>query len=250
MVDAMAKFILMLSKEQARRKVRQMLVEIMDPAVHREDIDPRKSLMDILQPDQVALVFHGLVPRRGYHFPVRKGDDPDIVVDLALMAGQGIDIEFPLRVVDIEIPDLTVEPDMMDLIVIFENLVSRIDRDIPLVAEIPDVPVEMIPMVVGIEQDVDLVHDTPHDLIRNQSPVTAVQVYGDNHIMNSFDFNNDEVYRDFLDSVLNPHSIDSNVREGATLDISDRIVILSTCLNYGDGRYLVVGKLTGESPLA
>ena len=80
--------------------------------------------------------------------------------------------------------------------------------------------------------------------------IVAAYVYGDNHIMNSFDFNNDEVYRDFLDSVLNPHSIDSNVREGATLDISDRIVILSTCLNYGDGRYLVVGKLTGESPLA
>ena len=127
-----------------------MLIVVMDPAIHREDIDPRKSRMDILQPDQVALVFHGLVPRRGYHFPVRKGDDPDIVVDLALMAGQGIDIEFSLRMVDIEIPDLTVEPDMMDLRVILEVLVGRPDRHVTLMAQVPDVRVEMVPVVVGI----------------------------------------------------------------------------------------------------
>ena len=138
--------------------------------------------MDILQPDQVALVFHGLVPRRSDNLPVRQGDDPDIVVDLALMAGQGIDIEFPLRVVDIEIPDLTVEPDMMDLRVILEDLVGRPDRHVTLMAQVADIRVEMVPVVVGIEKDVDLVHDTAHDLVWDQDAVSAVQVDGDGHV--------------------------------------------------------------------
>lgn len=79
--------------------------------------------------------------------------------------------------------------------------------------------------------------------------IVAAYVYDDSHIMNSFDFSKDDVYKGFLDNVLHPHSIESHVREGATLDVNDRIVILSTCLNYGEGRWLVVGKLTGETPL-
>lgn len=80
--------------------------------------------------------------------------------------------------------------------------------------------------------------------------IVAAYVFDDSHIMNSYDFSRDEVYREFLNNVLHPHSIQSNVREGATLDTNDRIVILSTCLNYGEGRWLVVGKLIGEQPLA
>ncbi len=79
--------------------------------------------------------------------------------------------------------------------------------------------------------------------------IVAAYVYDDSHIMNSFDFSKDEVYSDFLNTVLHPHSLESNVREGAALDVNDKIVILSTCLNYGEGRYLVVGKLTGETEM-
>lgn len=80
--------------------------------------------------------------------------------------------------------------------------------------------------------------------------IVSAFVYDDSHIMNSYDFTKDDVYRSFLKNVLSPHSIDSNVREGATLDVNDRIVILSTCVNYGEGRWLVVGKLVGETPLS
>ena len=80
--------------------------------------------------------------------------------------------------------------------------------------------------------------------------IISAYVFDDVHIMNCYDFSKDEVYRDFLDGVLHPHSISSNVREGAQLDINDKILILSTCLNYGEGRYLVVGKLTKETPLS
>lgn len=80
--------------------------------------------------------------------------------------------------------------------------------------------------------------------------IVSAFVYDDSHIMNSYDFTKDDVYRSFLNNVLSPHSIESNVRAGATLNVNDRIVILSTCVNYGEGRWLVVGKLTGETPLA
>lgn len=80
--------------------------------------------------------------------------------------------------------------------------------------------------------------------------IVAAYNYDDSHIMNSFDFSRDEIYSDFLETVKNPHSITSNVRQGVSLDINDKIVILSTCLDFGEGRFLVVGKLTGETPLA
>lgn len=80
--------------------------------------------------------------------------------------------------------------------------------------------------------------------------IVSAFVFDDVHIMNCYDFSKDEVYRDFLDTVLNPHTISGNVRKGVQLEVDDRLVILSTCLNYGEGRYLVVGKLTKETPLS
>ena len=80
--------------------------------------------------------------------------------------------------------------------------------------------------------------------------IISAYVYSDTHIMNSYDFSSDEVYREFQATVLEPRSVSSRVREGVTLTTDDRLLILSTCLNYGDGRYLVVGRLTGETALA
>lgn len=85
--------------------------------------------------------------------------------------------------------------------------------------------------------------------MRLRYDIVAAFVYDDSHIMNSFDFSKDEVYREFLNNVLHPHTIQGNVREGAALDVNDRIVILSTCLNSGEGRWLVVGKLTDSQPM-
>lgn len=73
--------------------------------------------------------------------------------------------------------------------------------------------------------------------------------YDDRHIMNSFDFSDDEEYKAFIDEVVNPRSVSKNVREGVKVTTDDKLVVLSTCLDYGDGRYLVVGKLENETPL-
>ena len=76
--------------------------------------------------------------------------------------------------------------------------------------------------------------------------IVSAFLYDDRHIMNSFDFSDDEVFQEYLESVLNPRSLTSNVREGITLDINDKLLVLSTCPNYASGRYLVQGVLINE----
>ena len=73
--------------------------------------------------------------------------------------------------------------------------------------------------------------------------------YDDRHIMNSFNFSNDKSYQSFIDEIINPRSVTKNVRAGETLTTNDKIVVLSTCVNSGEGRYLVVGKLTKQTEL-
>lgn len=73
--------------------------------------------------------------------------------------------------------------------------------------------------------------------------IVSAYVYDDRHIMNSFDFSDTSVFEEYLDYILNPRSLYKNVREGTELSSSDRIVTLSTCLDVGEGRYLVQGVL-------
>ncbi|MCR5207662.1 MAG: class B sortase [Eubacterium sp.] len=70
--------------------------------------------------------------------------------------------------------------------------------------------------------------------------------YDDRHIMNSFDFQDNTVFGDFLYMLGNPYSTVKNVAEDLDkpLNTSDKIVILSTCITYQpNNRYLVCGVL-------
>ena len=70
--------------------------------------------------------------------------------------------------------------------------------------------------------------------------------YDDRHIMNSFDFQNDDIFLEFLDMIQNPASSNKNVREdlGRELTTNDKVVVLSTCItNQRSSRYLVCGVL-------
>ncbi len=78
--------------------------------------------------------------------------------------------------------------------------------------------------------------------------IVAAFVYDDRHIMNSFDFKDDKVFKEYLDSVKNPRSIYSNVKEDIELNLNSKLVVLSTCVNYGEGRYLVIGVQTNDEP--
>lgn len=88
---------------------------------------------------------------------------------------------------------------------------------------------------------------TPGHILTYQ--IVAAYQYDNRHILNSFDFSDTEVRESYFASVLNPSSMLVNVREGATLESSDKIVQLSTCM--GDAsrtttRYLVTGVLTND----
>lgn len=79
--------------------------------------------------------------------------------------------------------------------------------------------------------------------------IVSAYKYDDRHILNSFDFSKPEVIREYFDSVLNPLSMVRHVRENARLEVTDKLVVLSTCLTGGyRGRYLVNGVLINDEP--
>lgn len=75
--------------------------------------------------------------------------------------------------------------------------------------------------------------------------IYAAYTYDSRHILNSFHVDYDDVFLDFIDSTVNPHSYDAIVREGVQPDLDSKILTLSTCTNDGaaETRYLVQGVL-------
>ena len=76
--------------------------------------------------------------------------------------------------------------------------------------------------------------------------IVSAYRYDDRHIMNSFNFGDPAVVREYFDYVMNPTMIPQNVREGVTLKDDDRIVVLSTCMETSEYRYLVNGVLISD----
>lgn len=73
--------------------------------------------------------------------------------------------------------------------------------------------------------------------------VVSAHEYDDKHILNSYDFKKDSVFQNWINAAQNPHSLYSNVRKDVKLDLNSKMLVLSTCLNSGDGRFLVQGVL-------
>ena len=73
--------------------------------------------------------------------------------------------------------------------------------------------------------------------------VVSVYDYDDRHIMNSFDFKDDKVFSEWLSAAQNPHTLYGNVRSDVKLDLNSKILVLSTCQNSGDGRFILQGVL-------
>lgn len=69
----------------------------------------------------------------------------------------------------------------------------------------------------------------------------------DAHILNSYDFSKDKVYKDYLENAQNPKSLIVNTRE-AGLTVDDKIVTLSTCIGNEDNyRYIIQGVLRSDT---
>lgn len=77
--------------------------------------------------------------------------------------------------------------------------------------------------------------------------IYSAYVFDDRHILNTYDFSDDAVFQEYLDSTLEPHSYSENVRENVKLNTSHRILTLSTCTGGAENtRYLVQGVLVDE----
>ena len=76
--------------------------------------------------------------------------------------------------------------------------------------------------------------------------IYAAYVYDDRHILNSFNFADEDVRVDYFNSTLNPRTYSGFVREGVELDKDSRIITLSTCIGADKTRYLVQGVLVDE----
>lgn len=73
--------------------------------------------------------------------------------------------------------------------------------------------------------------------------IYAAYVYDDRHILNSFDFSQNDILKEYFKYTLNPDSINKNTRK-AKLKLNSKILTLSTCTNGAENtRYLVQGVL-------
>lgn len=74
--------------------------------------------------------------------------------------------------------------------------------------------------------------------------VFASYTYDDRHIMNSFDFEDPEVYTEYLDEIFHVRSMNKNLREDVSVTGDDRILTLATCIGgQTQSRYLVQAVL-------
>lgn len=70
--------------------------------------------------------------------------------------------------------------------------------------------------------------------------------YDDRHILNSFNFQSNNTFEDFIAMIQNPTSTNKNVREqlNREITVNDKLVVLSTCITgQKNNRYLVCGVL-------
>lgn len=100
-------------------------------------------------------------------------------------------------------------------------------------------------------ESTEFFNEHPHFYVYTTDSKLTYQVisafkYDNRHIMNSFNFGNDDVFADFIAMIQNPNSNNKNVRTelDKEIDINDNIVVLSTCItNQKSSRYLICGVL-------
>lgn len=74
--------------------------------------------------------------------------------------------------------------------------------------------------------------------------VFAAYVYDNRHILNSFDFNDKDVFEDYVENIFQVRSMDKHIREDVSVTADDRIITLSTCVGgQPESRYLVQAVL-------
>ncbi len=73
--------------------------------------------------------------------------------------------------------------------------------------------------------------------------IFAAYVYDSRHLMLSFDFDDENIFRSYLNSVLTKKDMSSNIDITVDVTEKDKIITLSTCNNNDKQRYLVQAVL-------
>lgn len=92
------------------------------------------------------------------------------------------------------------------------------------------------------DQNREVIIYTP-DAIRRYE-IFAAYVYDDRHILQSFDFTDQTVYQQYLQSIFSIRDMAACIDTDAEVNVDDKIITLSTCYgNQDDKRYLVQAVL-------
>ena len=73
--------------------------------------------------------------------------------------------------------------------------------------------------------------------------IFAAYIYDNRHLMLSFDFEDENIFRNYLNNVLTKRDISSNINTNVDVTADDKIITLSTCNNNDKQRYLVQAVL-------
>ena len=73
--------------------------------------------------------------------------------------------------------------------------------------------------------------------------IFAAYIYDNRHLMHSFDFEDENIFRNYLNNVLTKRDMSSNINTNVDVTVSDKIITLSTCNNNDAQRYLVQAVL-------
>ncbi|MBR3646495.1 MAG: class B sortase [Lachnospiraceae bacterium] len=76
--------------------------------------------------------------------------------------------------------------------------------------------------------------------------VVSSFTYDDRHIMNTFNFLSKDDLQEYIDTIKEPKSMDSNVRSDVKVTLKSNILTLSTCTDISSQRYLVQGVLVND----
>ena len=79
--------------------------------------------------------------------------------------------------------------------------------------------------------------------------IFSAYVYDDRHLLYSFDFNDKDVFADYLEYATNPDDSMMCNRRDVDVTADDKVITLSTCIgNMETSRYLVQGVLISDEP--
>ena len=85
---------------------------------------------------------------------------------------------------------------------------------------------------------------TPEHILTYQ--VFAAVTYDNRHILNSFDFESEEGFQEYLDSLKEVRNMSSYIDSDVEVTTEDKIITLSTCNGNNEQRFLVEAVLVNE----